>query len=139
FGTFSFTLGIVAIVYYMSEGPSGGWAEAKTLVPFIIGIVLLIGFLIVQFKIEYPVMPMHIWKSKRFLSSTLTALCISGSIQTMIFYSSLSLQNILDFSPLKTSLAYIVHGVGLIIGVVIVTKLMEKRIRTKIMMTIGWL
>ncbi|KAK5808866.1 hypothetical protein F5H01DRAFT_324180 [Linnemannia elongata] len=50
----SFTPGIVAIIYYLSEGPAG-WKAASTLAPLVVGIALLIGFAVYQNKIYYPI------------------------------------------------------------------------------------
>ncbi|KAF9288641.1 hypothetical protein BGZ68_010854 [Mortierella alpina] len=136
-GITSFTVGIVTIIYYLSEGPSAGWAAAKTLTPFIVGLVLLVAFVVIEYKIDYPIMPFRIWRSRRLVASCLTIICVSAGINTLIFFSSLTFQNVLGYSPLKTSVAYIVHGVGAIIAIVVLTKLVTM-VRTKIIMIVGW-
>ncbi|KAF9946934.1 hypothetical protein BGZ72_011013 [Mortierella alpina] len=136
-GITCFTVGIVTIIYYLSEGPSAGWAEAKTLAPFIVGLVLLVAFVVVEHKIDYPIMPFRIWRSRRLVASCLTIICVSAGINTLIFYSSLTFQNVMGYTPLKTSLAYIVHGVGAIVAIVALTKLVTM-VRTKIIMIVGW-
>ncbi|KAI8597265.1 major facilitator superfamily-domain-containing protein, partial [Dissophora ornata] len=40
-GIISFTLSIVAIIYYLSEGPASGWGAASTLAPLLVGLALL--------------------------------------------------------------------------------------------------
>ncbi|KAF9949269.1 hypothetical protein BGZ70_001839 [Mortierella alpina] len=136
-GITSFTVGIVTLIYYLSEGPSAGWTEAKTLAPFIVGLLLLVAFVVIEYKIDYPIMPFRIWRSRRLVASCLTIICVSAGINTLIFYSSLTFQNVLGYSPLKTSLAYIVHGVGAIVAIVALTKLVTM-VRTKIIMIVGW-
>ncbi|KAF9339579.1 hypothetical protein BGZ91_005462 [Linnemannia elongata] len=42
----SFTPGIVAIIYYLSEGSAAGWKAASTLALLVVGIALLIGFVV---------------------------------------------------------------------------------------------
>lgn len=51
----SFTPGIVAIIYYLSEGTVAGWKAASTLAPLVVGIALLISFVVYQNKIYYPI------------------------------------------------------------------------------------
>ncbi|KAF9976652.1 hypothetical protein BGZ73_008123 [Actinomortierella ambigua] len=137
-GLFSFTIGVVAIVYYLSEGPSAGWAAARTLAPFIVGVVLLVAFVVIQFKIDYPIMPPRIWKSRRFVASVVGAAAISASMNGLIFFSSLAFQNVMGYSPIKTALCYLVHGIGAIVTVASLTKIVTL-VRTKILMMIGWL
>lgn len=137
FGVGAFCAGIVCVIFYLSESPASGWTSAKTLAPLIVGLVLLISFVVIENKIDYPIMPPHIWKSQRLIAACLTIICVSAAINAMIYFSSLLFQNVLGYTPLKTSLAYIVHGVGAIVAIVIITNIVGK-VRTKIITIVGW-
>ncbi|KAF8969739.1 hypothetical protein BGZ46_010645 [Entomortierella lignicola] len=137
FGIFAFMVGVVCIIYYLSEGPASGWAVASTLAPLIVGIVMLFVFVAIEYKIDYPIMPLRIWRSRRLVASCVTIICVSAALNGMIFFSSLVLQNVLGYTPLHTSFAYIVHGVGAIAAIVMLTKLVTM-VRTKILMVVGW-
>ncbi|KAG0039143.1 hypothetical protein BGZ82_009498 [Podila clonocystis] len=138
FGVLLFMLGVVAVVFYLSESNTAGWGSAKTLAPFIVGLALLATFVWWELRVEYPIMPFRIWKSRRFASSVVVIICVTATYNTMIFYTSLTSQNVLHYTPINTALTYIVHGVGLVIGLYTVTRLF-KYIRTKFIMGIGWL
>jgi len=133
-----FTLGIVAVIYYLSEGPANGWTAGSTLGPLVAGLVLLVAFFVVEWRIDYPIMPLHIWRSRRLISSCLIITCVSASMNTLIFFSSLTFQNVLGYSSLHTSVCYIVHGVGAIISIIALTRLVTM-VRTKFLTLIGWL
>ncbi|KAK3842697.1 MAG: major facilitator superfamily domain-containing protein [Linnemannia gamsii] len=137
FGVSAFCAGIVCVIFYLSESPASGWTSAKTLAPLIVGLVLLVAFVVIESKIDYPIMPLHIWRSRRLVASCLIIVCVSAAINAMIYFSSLLFQNVLGYSPLKTSLAYIVHGVGAIASIVVITKIVTK-VRTKIITIVGW-
>ncbi|KAF9537876.1 hypothetical protein EC957_007541 [Mortierella hygrophila] len=137
FGAGAFCAGIVCIIFYLSESPVSGWASAKTLTPLIVGLALLVSFVVNEHKIDYPIMPLRIWKSQRLIASCLIILCVSAALNAMIYFASLLLQNVLGYTPLKTSLAYIVHGVGAIVTIVIITRIVTK-VRTKVITIIGW-
>ncbi|KAG0049883.1 hypothetical protein BGZ83_005314 [Gryganskiella cystojenkinii] len=132
-----FTAGIVTLIYYLSEGPATGWASAKTLAPFLIGLVLMIAFVFIEYKIDYPIMPLHIWRSRRLVGSCATALVMMASMNAHFYYASLSFQDVLGYSPIRTSYSFVVHGVGAIIGVGIVSVIINK-VRTKIIVIVGW-
>lgn len=137
-GILSFMIGIVAVIYYLSEGPAHGWSTASTLAPFCVGLVLLMVFVAIEYKIDYPIMPLHIWRSRRFVASCLTIICNTGAVNAMVFFSSLTFQNVQGYTSLQASLAYIVHGVGAVLTVIVTTKLVT-RVRTKVIMVVGWL
>ncbi|KAF9365079.1 hypothetical protein BGX34_011501 [Mortierella sp. NVP85] len=136
-GALCFTVGIIAVIYYLTESTTMGWGSAKTLAPFLVGIAFLIGFLVLERRIDYPIMPFHIWKSRRFSSSIVIIICLTATYNTMIFYTSLTFQNVLHYNSLITACCYIVHGVGLIIGLYTVTRLFRVT-RTKVVMVFGW-
>ncbi|KAG0238588.1 hypothetical protein BGW42_004350 [Actinomortierella wolfii] len=136
-GMTTFTAGVVTIVYYLSEGTTAGFGVGKTLGPFVAGLVLLAFFVWWELRISYPIMPPHIWRSLRFTSSTVIIACITACYNTMIFFSSLTFQNVLEYKPIETACAYIVHGVGLIVGLYSVSYL-YRYLRTKFVMCIGF-
>ncbi|KAF9143336.1 hypothetical protein BG015_000459 [Linnemannia schmuckeri] len=121
-GVFSFVLGIIAVVYYLSESTTAGWGSAQTLAPFLVGIAVLGWFVFWEHRIEYPIMPFRI--------------CITATYNTLIFYTSLTFQNVLLFSPLITACCYIVHGVGMALGLYYLNMLYAV-VRTKVIMFLG--
>ena len=137
-GMSTFTLGIVAVIYYLSEGPADGWSAGSTLGPFIAGLVLLIFFVVVEWKIQYPIMPLHIWKSRRLVASCLIIVCVSAGMNTLIFFGSLTFQNVLGYTTLHASLCFLVNGFGLVVSVVAMTKIITMA-RTKFITIVGWL
>ncbi|KAG0310516.1 hypothetical protein BGZ99_000335 [Dissophora globulifera] len=136
-GITSFTLGIVGVIYYLSEGPSAGWVSAQTFAPLLVSIALIEVFLYVQSVIDYPIMPFHIWRSRRLVSSCIIVMCVSAGLNSMIFFTSLTFQNVQNYTPLHTALTYLVHGIGAIVTIVGMTSLVT-RVRTKVVMTVGW-
>ena len=137
FGMACFTLGIIGVIFYLSEGPAAGWSSALPLSLLIVGVVLLVSFVVIEHKIAYPIMPLHIWHSRRLIASCATTICMMAGLNGHFFFSSLTFQNVLMYSPLKTSFAYITHGVGSILAVVVLGFVM-KRVRTKIVLMVGW-
>ncbi|KAF9198812.1 hypothetical protein BGZ49_000271 [Haplosporangium sp. Z 27] len=137
-GVLLFMVGIIAIVYYLSQSNTSGWGSAATLPPFLVGIALLVGFVFWEHRIDYPIMPFRIWRSRRFLASVVIITCVTSTYNVMIFFTSLTFQGVLHYSPIITACCYIVHGVGLVIGLYTVTKLFVI-MRTKFVMLLGWL
>ncbi|KAF9284094.1 hypothetical protein BGZ68_004915 [Mortierella alpina] len=136
-GAICFTIGVIAVIYYLTESTTAGWSSAKTLAPLVVGIAFLVAFVVIESRIEYAIMPFHIWRSRRFASSIIIIICLTATYNTLIFYSSLTFQNVLGFNSLITACCYIVHGLGLLVGLYTVTRLFRYT-RTKIIMVFGW-
>ncbi|KAF9352505.1 hypothetical protein BGX26_009689 [Mortierella sp. AD094] len=137
FGMAAFTIGIVTVIYYLSESPAKGWTSAATLAPLIVGVVLLLAFIVIELKIDYPIMPPHIWRSRRFLASCATALCMMAAMNAHFYFTSLAFQDVLGYTSLRTSLAFITHGIGAIIAVGVLSMLIP-HVRSKIILVVGW-
>ncbi|KAG0225063.1 hypothetical protein BGW42_004694 [Actinomortierella wolfii] len=137
-GLFCFMGSMVIFVYYLSEAPIAGWAVAKTLAPFIVGLVLMAAFVVVEFKVSDPVIPPRIWLSRRFTTSVLGAILVSAATNLMVYFSTLYLQGVLDYSTMETGLAFLVSGIGAIPLNFLTAKLLQM-MRTKFLLIIGWL
>ncbi|KAG0255546.1 hypothetical protein DFQ27_006200 [Actinomortierella ambigua] len=137
-GLFCFMGGIVTFVYYLSEAPAAGWGKAKTLAPFVIGLVLLIAFVVIEFKVSDPVIPPRIWKSRRFTTSVLGAILVSAATNVMVYFTTLYLQDVLDYTTMQTGLAFLVSGVGSFPLNFVTAKLLMMT-RTKYLLIVGWI
>ncbi|KAF9309510.1 hypothetical protein BG003_009685 [Podila horticola] len=136
-GIVTFTYGIVAIIYYLSEGPIYGWSTLATLAPFLSGLGFLGIFVVVESKIIHPVMPLHIFQSRRLVASCIAILLNAAVMSGMIYFAVLSLELALGYAPLKTALSTVPLGVGALIGIGIELAIMDK-VPTKLMTVIGW-
>jgi len=136
-GLICFMGGIIMLVYYLSEAPARGWAVAQTLAPFLVGLVLLSVFVVIEFKVSDPVIPPRIWRSRRFSASVLGAICVSSATNLMVYFTTLYLQNVLGYSTMQNGLAFLVSGVGSIPLNMLTAKVLPHT-RTKYLLIVGW-
>ena len=108
--------GLVAIVYGFSEAQSRGWSDGLVLGLFAAGVVLLATFVWWQNRAPMPLLPLHIVKDRNragcFLTMALATIGMFGLFLFMTYY----LQAVLDYSPVKTGLAFLPLTVAIIIG-----------------------
>ncbi|KAF9149943.1 hypothetical protein BG015_008250 [Linnemannia schmuckeri] len=84
-GIVSFTLGIVTVIYYLSKDPLPDG----------------IGFVVYEIRINYPIMPPHIWNSRRLIASCVNFNIVTANLNAMLFYPSLVLQDVLHYTALN--------------------------------------
>ena len=91
-GIVALTIALSGILLALNYGPRIGWGDVKIIVGFIIGIIAVFIFVKVENKSQEPVIPMHLFKNKNYIS-----LLVVG----FICYFYMNAMN--TFSPLAES------------------------------------
>ena len=106
-GTLTWTLGLFALVFGFSNAETHGWGATATVVALIASPVLLTAFVLIERRVEHPLMPLHIvWDRAR--GGSYTALLVTGAgIFGVFLFLTYFIQQNLGFSPLKTGLAFL--------------------------------
>jgi EmrB/QacA subfamily drug resistance transporter len=106
-GTVLASGGLFALVYGFSSAETSSWSSVTTIVSLAASIVLLGGFLVVERRVEHPLLPLHI-VSDRARGGAFATIGIAGSAVFAVFlFLTYYLQQNLSFSPLETGLAFL--------------------------------
>ncbi|KAB1147323.1 MFS transporter [Streptomyces luteolifulvus] len=129
--------GLVAIVYGFSEAEPRGWTDPLVLALFAGGVALLVAFVWWQSRAPMPLLPLHIVKDRNragcFLTMALAIIGMFGLFLFMTYY----LQVILEYSPLKTGLAFLPLTVAIIIGSTQISARLMSRVPPRMLMVPG--
>lgn len=114
-GALTWTLGLFALVYGFSNAETHGWGATATVVALAASPVLLTAFVLIERRVKHPLMPLHIvWDRAR--GGSYGALLVTGAgIFAVFLFLTYFLQQNLEFSPLKTGLAFLPLTVVLVI------------------------
>lgn len=74
-------VGLVAMVYSIIEAPTAGWLTARTLGGLALGLLVLVAFVLVELRHEYPMLDPRVFTRRR-----LSAGAVSIFIQFFVFY-----------------------------------------------------
>lgn len=110
------TVGLISLVYGLSEAPTHGWGSKLVVGYIVAGIVVLILFVLNETRAKQPLMPLDIFKIRNVAGGNLSFLVIACTLFSMFFFLTLYIQDILGYSPVKTGLSFL--PITLIIGVV---------------------
>ncbi|KAF9962077.1 hypothetical protein BGZ72_010683 [Mortierella alpina] len=102
-GAITITAALLAIVYAISDGK---WSSVRVIVCLVVGFLLLFLFVWIEKKVESPMLPMSIFRTRMF-----TAMLIVGALyQTWYLvynlYCTLIFQEIMSYSALNTAYAF---------------------------------
>jgi EmrB/QacA subfamily drug resistance transporter len=114
-GVLTWSLGLFALVFGFSNAETHGWGATATVVALIASPLLLTAFVLIERRVEHPLMPLHIvWDRAR--GGSYAALLVTGAgIFAVFLFLTYFLQQNLAFSPLKTGLAFLPLTVVLVI------------------------
>ncbi|HEY4828656.1 MAG TPA: MFS transporter [Solirubrobacteraceae bacterium] len=114
-GVLTWSLGLFALVFGFSNAETHGWGATATVVALITGPLLLTSFVLIERRVEHPLMPLHIvWDRAR--GGSFAALFVTGAgVFAVFLFLTYFLQLTLGFSPLKTGLAFLPLTVVLVI------------------------
>ncbi len=80
----------------------------------------------VERRTRDPLIPMRFFSNRTRVSANVATAVLASGMFGMFFLQTLLLQQVLGYSPLKTGLAYAPFGLGLIAGIAVSTKVLER-------------
>jgi len=99
--------GLFALVYGFSNAETKTWSDPLTIVALAVSAILLIGFVLVERRVEHPLLPLHIvWDRAR--GGAYASIALAGSAVFAVFlFLTFYMQQSLGYSPLKTGLGFL--------------------------------
>jgi EmrB/QacA subfamily drug resistance transporter len=111
FGAITVTGGLLLLVYAISQAPQDGWGAGRTAVLLAASIAVLVAFLVIETRVEAPLMPLRIFRLKTLAGANAVSLLLGGSFFTFIFVATLYMQQVLGYSALQTGVAWLATSV----------------------------
>ncbi|HVV66711.1 MAG TPA: MFS transporter [Candidatus Saccharimonadales bacterium] len=105
------TGGLMSLVYALVEAPTKGWTSTTALVFFGIAIAALATFIWNERRVEHPLVPLGIFRIRNLSGADLMMFCMSAGMFSIFFFTTLYMQEILGYSPVKTGLCFLVMPV----------------------------
>jgi MFS family permease len=105
-GALTVTGAFLIFVWAIVEAPSAGWASLRTLGAFGLSALLVALFVAIENRVEQPLVRLGILRSGLLIRANLGSLLLFGSATALNFITTLYLQNVLGWGPLKTGLIF---------------------------------
>ena len=115
-GAVLITLGLVLIVFGLLEKGSHPWLSFSVLGWAAIGVLLLIGFVLVEARAAQPLVPLSFLRSRNRTIANVVRICYYVGFATLFFSLSLYMQHVLRFSALATGFAFVPFGLTILVS-----------------------
>ena len=106
------TVGLFGIVYGVIEAAAKPWGSAHVLVPMLGGLALVALFVVSQTRVRDPLLPLRFLRERTRVGANLTTLLFSSVFFSQFFVTTLYLQDVLEFGPLRTGLGFLPFGIA---------------------------
>jgi EmrB/QacA subfamily drug resistance transporter len=115
-GAVTATAGMAALVFGLVRGSVWGWGSAKTILVLAGAVVLLAVFVVLQLRGRHPLVPPRLFRNRTLVGADVGMLIAGAGIFGVFFFLTLYMQNVLNYSALKTGVAYLPISAALVIS-----------------------
>jgi EmrB/QacA subfamily drug resistance transporter len=120
------TGGIMLLVYGLVKAPQYGWLSTHTFVFLGAAIVAIAAFIINEARTRYPLMPLHIFKIRNLSGADTVMLCMAAGLFAVFFFTTLYLQLVLGYTPIRTGLSFLIVPVAVGLSASTVPKIIQR-------------
>jgi EmrB/QacA subfamily drug resistance transporter len=106
-GAVLLTSGVMIAVYAILGVGEDGWISGRVLGLGALGIALVAAFVFRQSRIEHPLMPLRLFKSRNVVGANVVMAFLVAGMFSMFFLGALYLQRVLGYDPLEVGLAFL--------------------------------
>lgn len=107
--------GLASVLYGVIEAPTHGWGSGEIVIAFVVGVVLLGGFLAWEMSYSSPMLDIRFFQNPRFTAAsgaiTVTFLTLFGSLFLLTQY----LQSVLGYTALKAGAVFVPQAVVMMV------------------------
>ncbi|WP_377273698.1 MFS transporter [Peterkaempfera sp. SMS 1(5)a] len=115
-GALSVTLGLLAVVFGLTQAGERGWTSATARGAIAAGVILLLVFYAVERRHPAPLVPVTVLRRHSVVWGNVAGLIAFLTETSLVFLLTLYLQKVLGFSPLAAGLSFGVLGAGTVVG-----------------------
>ncbi|OYV64319.1 MAG: MFS transporter, partial [Actinobacteria bacterium 21-64-8] len=125
-GAITATLGMVGVVYGVSEASTQGWGSTSAW-PFIVaGAVLLGVFLLIENYKQQPLLPLRLLKDRVRGGAYLAQIFITLGLYGMFLFMTFYFQDVHGYSAVRSGLLFLPFSLGIIVSAGVTSQLLPK-------------
>lgn len=107
-GALSVTAGLLVLIYTLGGAQTA--AVGQTLGGLALAIILLVVFVVIEARTRTPILPLGILRLPTLASANIVGFVEYAGFTSVVFISTLYLQNVLGYSPFQAGLAFLPMG-----------------------------
>ena len=101
------TLGLAGVVYGLVESQNSGFTDPRVLVSLALGVAALVAFVFVEGRVEEPMMPLSLFRSRNFAGANLLTLFLYAALGGSLYYLPFNLIQVHGYSATAAGSAFL--------------------------------
>ncbi|WP_406311399.1 MFS transporter [Streptosporangium sp. NBC_01639] len=125
-GALSVTLGLLALVFGLTQAGEHGWTHPVALVSLLVGAALLVAFYFIERKAAQPLVPVHVLRKRTVAWGNVLGMLAFVTETSLVYLLTLYMQKTLGFSAMTAGISFGVLGVGTVVGGMLAPKVIAR-------------
>ncbi len=106
-GFATLSVGLFVFILALLRGNDWGWSSVRVVGLFAAAAVLLVTFVIVEWRQKNPMLDISLFRVPTFTGAQIVAFVISAAMFSQFLYLTLYLQNVLGYSPIQAGIRFL--------------------------------
>lgn len=106
-GAVSLTLALASLTFGFLSAPEVGWNHLSSIGALIVGAVMIVVFLIVESKVDQPMMPLSVFNNKCFSGVNLLTFFLYAALGGFMLFISLNMVQIQGYTQFQAGLTFL--------------------------------
>src|SRR3954469_14015712 len=125
-GQITIAVALFALLYGVIQGAEDGWGSGTVIASFVIAVVGLVAFVLVERRVDKPLIQLDLFANRMFtVSAVVTVLGMFAYLGTA-YATSIRLSAIQEYSPLKTSIGFVLLNIMGVILFPVSTRILQR-------------
>ena len=114
-GQITIAVSLFTLLFAVIQGPTSGWGSAEVVGGFILAVVFLALFIVVESRSPAPLLRLNLFRNRAFTISAIITVFGMFSFLGTAYTTSIRMSAIQGFTPLRTSIAFVLlNGIALV-------------------------
>jgi MFS family permease len=136
-GQFTIAISLFALLFAIIQAPTSGWGSAEVLIGFVVAIIFFGLFIAAERRSRAPLLRLDLFSNRAFAVTAIVTVSGMFAMLGTAYATSVRLSSIQGFSPLKTSIAFLLLNGMTLIQVPLTIRLLP-RVNPRWMLTAGF-
>lgn len=125
-GQITVAIGLFALLFAIIQGADAGWGSAKVIGGFVLAVIFLALFVVIEMRVDKPLIRLELFANRMFtVSAVVTILAMFAYLGTA-YGTSIRISAIQGYSPLYTSVAFILLNIMGVILFPVSSRMLER-------------
>jgi EmrB/QacA subfamily drug resistance transporter len=101
------TLGLAGVTYGLISASAAGLSDRTAITTFVLGLLALAIFVVVEFKSTSPMVPPHLFRSSTFSGANILTLLLYGALGGALYFVPFNLIQVQGYTPTAAGAAFL--------------------------------